>query len=90
MSFADAFQGRYFNVGLAEQNLIAVSAGLAKVGKTPYATTLRCVCVASRRAYEFVSVLCAHSNLNVKIFGAIPGIATSYGASHQPLKMLVS
>ena len=82
--FAEAFPDRYFNVGMAEQNLIAMSAGLAKVGKTPFATTYGVF--ASRRAYEFVSVLCAHSNLNVKIFGAMPGITTSYGASHQAIE----
>jgi len=84
MPFAAAFPGRYFNVGMAEQNLVAIAAGLAKAGKTPFITTYGVF--ATRRAYDFVAIACAHSNLNVKIFAAQPGLTTSYGASHQAIE----
>ncbi|RWM45513.1 transketolase C-terminal domain-containing protein [Mesorhizobium sp.] len=84
LPFAKAFPDRYFNVGMAEQNLIAISAGLAKIGKVPFATTYGVF--ATRRAYEFIAVLCAHGHLNVKVFGALPGLTTSYGCSHQAIE----
>ncbi|RWC47914.1 MAG: transketolase family protein [Mesorhizobium sp.] len=84
MPFAAAYPDRYFNVGMAEQNLIAVAAGMAKTGKTPFVTTYGVF--ATRRAYDFIAVACAHSDLNVKIFGALPGLTTSYGASHQAIE----
>ena len=79
--FAEAFPDRYLNVGMAEQNLIAVAAGLAKTGKMPYCTTFGVF--ATRRAYDFICIACAHSNLDVKIFAALPGITTGYGSTHQ-------
>ena len=79
--FAEAFPDRFFNVGMAEQNLIAVAAGLAKCGKIPYCTTFGVF--ATRRAYDFIAIACAHSNLPVKIFAALPGLTTGYGATHQ-------
>jgi transketolase len=84
MPFAAAFPHRYFNVGMAEQNLVAIAAGLAKAGKTPYVTTYGVF--ATRRAYDFIAIACAHSNLEVKIFGALPGLTTSYGCSHQAIE----
>jgi transketolase len=81
LPFRDAHPDRFFNVGMAEQNLIAVAAGLSKVGKIAYCTTYS-VFVA-RRAYDFVAIACAHSNANVKIFAGMPGLVNGYGATHQ-------
>src|SRR6476660_5002046 len=70
--FRDAFPDRFFNVGMAEQNLIAVSAGLARTGRIPFATTYGVF--ATRRAYDFIAIAVAHSAINVKIIAGLPGL----------------
>jgi len=84
--FRDACPERFFNIGMAEQNMIAVAAGLARTGKTVFATTYGVF--ASRRAYEFAAIACAHSNLNVKIIAGLPGLTTGYGGTHQAIEDL--
>ena len=84
--FRDAFPDRFFNVGMAEQNLIAVAAGLARTGKIPFATTYGVF--ATRRAFDFVAVALAHSRLNVKIIAGLPGLTTGYGGTHQAIEDL--
>ena len=84
--FRDAFPDRFFNVGMAEQNLVAVAAGLARTGKTVFATTYGVF--ASRRAYDFVAIACAHSDLDVKIVAGLPGLTTGYGGTHQAIEDL--
>ena len=84
--FRDAFPERYFNVGMAEQNLIAMAAGLARTGFIPFCTTY-CV-FATRRAYDFIAIACAHSRMNVKIIAGLPGLTTGYGATHQGIEDL--
>ena len=81
LPFRDAHPHRFFNVGMAEQNLVAVSAGLAKSGKIAYCTTYSVF--VTRRAYDFVAIACAHSMANVKIFAGMPGLVNGYGATHQ-------
>ena len=84
--FRDAFPDRFFNVGMAEQNLVAVAAGLALTGKVPFATTYGVF--ATRRAYDFVAIAVAHSRLNVKIIAGLPGLTTGYGGTHQAIEDL--
>lgn len=84
--FRDAFPDRFFNVGMAEQNLVAVAAGLARTGKQPFATTYGVF--ASRRAFDFVAIALAHSNLDVKIIAGLPGLTTGYGGTHQAIEDL--
>src|SRR3954471_299643 len=86
LPFRDAFPDRFFNVGMAEQNLIAVAAGLARTGYTPFCTTYGVF--ASRRAYDFIAIACAHSAANVKIFAGLPGLTTGYGGTHQAIEDL--
>lgn len=81
LPFRDAFPDRFFNVGMAEQNLVAVAAGLAKTGFIPFATTY--AVFASRRAYDFVAIAVAHSQAPVRIFAGLPGLTTGYGGTHQ-------
>jgi transketolase len=81
LPFRDAHPDRFFNVGMAEQNLILTAAGLAKVGKIAYCTTYSVF--VTRRAYDFVAIACAHSKANVKIFAGMPGLMNGYGATHQ-------
>lgn len=84
--FRDAFPDRFFNVGMAEQNLVAVAAGLARTGNVAFATTYGVF--ASRRALDFVAIACAHSDLNVKIVAGLPGLTTGYGGTHQAIEDL--
>jgi len=84
--FRDAHPDRFFNVGMAEQNLVAVAAGLARTGKQPFATTYGVF--ASRRAFDFVAIALAHSNLDVKLIAGLPGLTTGYGGTHQAIEDL--
>lgn len=77
---------RFFNVGMAEQALVMVAAGLSKVGKVAYCTTYGTF--ASRRAYDFIAIACAHSHENVKVFAGNPGLASGYGGTHQAIEDL--
>jgi transketolase len=79
--FGHAFPERYFQMGMAEQNLIGAAAGLARVGFIPFATTY-CV-FASRRAYDYIAIDIALARKNVKIIAGLPGLTTGYGATHQ-------
>src|SRR5437868_5903618 len=79
--FGQAFPDRYFQMGMAEQNLIGAAAGLARTGFVPYATTY-CV-FASRRAYDYIAIDVALARKNVKIIAGLPGLTTGYGATHQ-------
>jgi len=81
--FRDRFPDRFYNVGMAEQALVTVAAGLAKTGQIAYCTTYGCF--ATRRAYDFLAIACAHGHANVKMFAALPGITTGYGGTHQAI-----
>lgn len=74
--FADAYPENFVEVGIAEQNLVSISAGLAKCGKKPFAASP--ACFLSTRSYEQAKVDCAYSNTNVTLIGISGGI--SYGA----------
>jgi len=84
LPFRDAFPDRFFNVGMAEQNLVAVAAGLARTGTVPFATTYGVF--ATRRAYDFIAIALAHSRVNVKIIAGLPGLTTGYGGTHQAIE----
>lgn len=79
--FAKAYPDRFYQMGMAEQLLMGASAGLAREGFMPFATTY--AVFASRRAYDFIFMAIAEENLNVKIVCALPGLTTGYGPSHQ-------
>lgn len=81
LPFAERFPNRFVNVGMAEQNLACVAAGLARSGFVPVATTY--AVFATRRAFDFIAIQCAASRLNVKIVAGLPGLTTGYGATHQ-------
>src|ERR1700744_2398888 len=84
--FANRFPERFFQIGMAEQNLVGVAAGLARTGFIPFATTY-CV-FASRRAYDFISIGAALGKANVKIIAGLPGLTTGYGGTHQGIEDL--
>ncbi|PWJ48756.1 transketolase family protein [Faecalicatena contorta] len=74
--FAEEFPKQFVETGIAEQNLVGISAGLAKCGKKPYAVSP--ACFLSTRSYEQAKVDVAYSNTNVKLIGISGGV--SYGA----------
>ncbi|MDO4479119.1 MAG: transketolase C-terminal domain-containing protein [Lachnospiraceae bacterium] len=74
--FFKEFPEQSIEVGIAEQNLVSIAAGLAKCGKKPYCFSP--ACFISTRSYEQAKVDVAYSNTNVKLIGISGGI--SYGA----------
>ena len=74
--FFENFPGQAIEAGIAEQNLVSISAGLAKAGKKPYCASP--ACFLSTRSYEQAKVDVAYSNTNVKLIGISGGV--SYGA----------
>ena len=79
--FAQAYPDRFFQMGMAEQLLMAAAGGMAKEGFVPFATTY--AVFGTRRAFDFVHQVIAEENLNVKLCCALPGLTTGYGPSHQ-------
>ena len=83
--FAQNYPERFFNMGIAEQNMIATAAGLAKEGKIPFASTF--AMFASGRAWEQIRNSIAYSKFNVKIVATHGGVTVGEdGASHQALE----
>jgi len=79
--FQKAYPERFFQMGMAEQLLMAAAGGMAKEGFVPFATTY--AVFATRRAYDFIHQVIAEEHLNVKMCCALPGLTTGYGPSHQ-------
>ena len=75
-SFADTYPDQFVEVGIAEQNLVSIAAGLASCGKKAFAASP--ASFISTRSYEQCKVDCAYSNTNVKLIGISGGV--SYGA----------
>lgn len=85
--FAKAFPARFINVGVAEQNLMGVAAGLAHSGNIVFASTF--TMFATGRAWEIVRQSIAYPHLNVKICSSHAGITVGEdGASHQIIEDL--
>ncbi len=74
--FFNAFPEQSVEVGIAEQNLVSIAAGLAKCGKKPYAFSP--ACFLSARSYEQAKIDCAYSDTNTTLIGISGGV--SYGA----------
>lgn len=80
--FDKAFPERFFNAGVAEQNMMGMSAGLASTGKIVFASTF--AMFATGRAYDQIRQSIAYPKLNVKIVATHAGITVGGdGASHQ-------
>ena len=80
--FANRFPNRFFNIGVAEQNMMGIAAGLASCGKIVVASSF--AIFASGRAWEQVRYSICHSYLNVKIVATHGGISVGEdGSSHQ-------
>ncbi len=87
--FQKAFPDRYIDVGIAEQNLVGISAGLARVGLVPFCSSMAVFVVG--RGFEIIRNAVAYSKINVKIIGSHTGItAASDGGSHQAIADLAA
>jgi hypothetical protein len=75
--FAQAYPERFYQMGMAEQLLMAAAAGMARKGALPFATTY--AVFAARRAYDFICQAIAEENLNVKIAARCPGSPPATG-----------
>lgn len=83
--FAKEFPDRFFNFGVAEQNMMATAAGLASCNKTVFLSTF--AIFASGRAWDQVRNSICYNNFNVKIVASHAGITVGPdGASHQALE----
>lgn len=83
--FKKEYPHRFFNVGIAEQNLIATAAGLATAGKIPFTSTF--AVFATGRAYEIIRNSVAYPKLNVKVAATHAGLTVGEdGATHQALE----
>ena len=77
----EAFPDRFFDVGVAEANMISISAGLANEGMVPFCATF--TPFATRRPYDQITISIAYAENPVKIVGTAPGITTAKnGATH--------
>src|SRR6476646_5921176 len=72
--FADAYPSRFLELGIAEQNMIGVAAGLATVGFTPWISTF--AAFLAKRALDQIRIVVAQPHLNVKMCGSYSGILT--------------
>lgn len=83
--FAQAYPERFFDTGIAEQNMIATAAGLALTGKIPFAATF--AVFATGRTYDQIRASVCYQKANVKIIGTHGGITVGEdGATHQALE----
>ena len=85
--FAKKYPERFFEMGIAEANMISAAAGLASCGKIPFASTF--AVFATGRVYDQIRIDVAYSEANVKIFATHGGISVGKdGASHQMIEDL--
>jgi len=85
--FAKAYPERFFEMGIAEANMISAAAGMASCGKIPFVSTF--AVFATGRVYDQIRMDVAYSKANVKIFATHGGISVGKdGASHQMIEDL--
>lgn len=83
--FAKQFPNRFFDMGIAEQDMMSTAAGMATCGKIPYASTF--AMFAAGRAYDQIRNSICYPNLNVKICATHAGITVGEdGATHQMIE----
>jgi transketolase len=81
--WAKEYPDRYFAMGLTEQNMIGVAAGLARKGFYPYIHTF--AVFIYRRPFDQLAMSVAYPNLPVRFMGFLPGITTPGGVTHQAI-----
>jgi transketolase len=85
--FKNAYPERFFNVGIAEANMVGLAAGLSAAGKIPFAASFGCF--SSRRVYDQFFISANYARLNVKLVGTDPGVTAAFnGGTHMPFEDL--
>jgi transketolase len=85
--FCKSYPERFFNVGVAEANMVGIAAGLSAAGKIPFAASFGCF--ASRRVYDQFFLSANYARLNVKLVGTDPGVTAAFnGGTHMPFEDL--
>src|SRR3989338_8306431 len=85
--FGKAFPDRFFNVGIAEANLVGIASGLAASGKIPFVSSFACFVIC--KGYDQLRMSVAFSKLNVKVVASHGGISVGEdGASQQSIEDL--
>lgn len=83
--FKQEFPERFVNVGIAEQNMIGIAAGMSTMGKIPFAYSFGPF--ATRRCYDQIFISVAYAHQNVNIVGSDPGVTAEYnGGTHMPFE----
>ena len=83
--FAKAYPDRFFDIGIAEQNMIGIAAGMSTCGKIPFASSF--AVFVTGRVYDQIRNSVCYPNLNVKICGTHSGLTVGEdGATHQMLE----
>ena len=82
--FRDTYPDRFFNLGMAEQNLLSWAGGMAREGFVPMLHTFAVFLV--RRPYDQLAMSVCYPNLPVILVGFLPGIMTPGGVSHQAIE----
>lgn len=82
--FRDTFPDRFYQVGIAEANMIGVAGGMARCGDIPFVHSF-CV-FATKRCFDQITMQAGYPNLPVKIVGFLPGVSTLLGVSHQAIE----
>ncbi|MCO5228697.1 MAG: transketolase family protein, partial [Thermomicrobiales bacterium] len=83
--FHDAYPDRFFEMGIAEQNMLGVAAGLATTGYVPWISTF--AAFLAKRALDQIRLVIAQPGLNVKMAGSYSGLLTSKtGKTHQSVE----
>lgn len=80
----DTYPDRFFSMGMAEQNMMGVAAGLAREGYTPWIHTF--AVFIYRRPYDQLAMSIAYPNLPARMVGFLPGIVTPGGVTHQAIE----
>ena len=83
--FQKKFPDRFFNVGIAEQNMFGIAAGMASYGYIPFISSF--TPFATRRICDQITISICYANQNVKIIGTDPGISAEYnGGTHMSVE----
>ncbi len=82
--FRDAIPDRFYQVGIAEANMIGLAGGMARMGDIPFVHSF--AVFATKRCYDQITMQVAYPRLPVKIVGFLPGISTLLGVSHQAIE----
>ena len=84
-TFEKAYPNRFFNVGIAEANMVGVAAGLSSVGLVPFIHSFGCF--MSRRDYDQLFISLGYTHQRAICIGSDPGITAQYnGGTHMPFE----